>query len=124
MLTFSEKNIQRCCKLTENYWKFTAEVKHLDLEYCGEFETTIHYSSTPMTLLEQSTDVTEAVLNQLKIDNCVHDYTANDILELILDELHIWDAAEAISEFGIFFTYGNGCEGQYYVQLVGNKIVE
>ena len=121
-LNFSKNIVQRC-KLTEKYWKFTAEVKHLDLEYNGQFETFIYYSSTPMTLLEQASPVVESILNQLEVDNCEHDYTANDIFNIIFDEMKVW-GKEAISEFGIHFTYNNGCIGQYYVQFKGTKIVD
>ena len=48
---------------------FSAKIKHLDLQYGGEFETTFYYSEY-MTLEEQVERVLKAVRNQLEIDGC------------------------------------------------------
>lgn len=47
---------------------FSAKIKHLDLQYNGEFETTFHYSED-MTLEECIKRVLNAVQNQLEIDS-------------------------------------------------------
>lgn len=101
---------------------FSAEIKHLDLQYGGEFETTFYYSenSTFEALVER---VLNAVQNQLEIDDCQYDantlsYTAKQLF----NELHFFDdfgKKMAVSETAVFFTKADGSEGQYYIILEG-----
>lgn len=104
---------------------FSAKIKHLDLQYNGEFETTFHYSED-MTLEECIKRVLNAVQNQLEIDSCNYDanilsYTAKQLF----NELHFFDdfgKKMAVSETAVFFTEANGSEGQYYIVLEGVHI--
>ena len=101
---------------------FSAEIKHLDLQYGGEFETTFYYSedSTLEALVER---VLNAVQNQLEIDGCQYDantlsYTAKQLF----NELHFFDdfgKKMAVGETAVFFSEADGSEGQYYIILEG-----
>lgn len=104
---------------------FSAKIKHLDLQYNGEFETTFHYSED-MTLEESVERVLDAIQNQLEVDDCEYDA---DILsyttEQLFAELHFFDdfgRKTAISETAVFFTEADGSEGQYYIILEGVHI--
>lgn len=104
---------------------FSAKIKHLDLQYGGEFETTFHYSEG-MTLEDQVESVLKAVRNQLEIDGCKYDAdTISYTAEQLFNELHFFDdfgKRVAVSETAVFFTEADGSEGQYYIILEGVHI--
>lgn len=115
----------RECKKFEKAGKgylFSAEIKHLDLKYGGEFETTFHRSEA-MPLEEQAEGVLKAIKNQLEIDGCKYDAnTLSCTAENILEELHFFEdfgKNTAISETAVFFNEADGSEGQYYIILEG-----
>jgi hypothetical protein len=101
---------------------FSTKIKHLDLQYNGEFETTFHYSED-MTLEEFVERVLDAVRNQLEIDDCQYDanvlsYTSKQLF----NGLHFFNdfgKKVAVSETAVFFTEADGSEGQYYIILEG-----
>lgn len=104
---------------------FSAEIKHLDLQYDGQFDTIFHYSKD-MTLEDQVEGVLNAVQNQLEVDDCKYDA---DILsyttEQLFNELYFFDVFDkktAVSQTAVFFTEADGSEGQYYIILKGRHI--
>ena len=115
----STQNMIRCL-LVDNCWRFTAEVKHLDLEYDGQFDTFMYYSEIPLSLAEQITGIGDAVFNQLEVDNCICTDTIDDIFERIMADMYI-EKEKANSQTAVFFNYKNGAEGQYYIILKGEK---
>lgn len=104
---------------------FSAKIKHLDLQYGGEFETTFYYSED-MTLEEQVERVLNAVRNQLEIDDCKYDVdTLSYTAKQLFNELHFFDdfgKRAAVSETAVFFTEADESEGQYYIILEGEHI--
>lgn len=104
---------------------FSAKIKHLDLQYGGEFETPFHYSEG-MTLGGIVERVLEAIRNQLEIDGCKYDAdTLSYTAEQLFNELHFFDdfgRRVAVSETAVFFTEADGSEGQYYIILEGVHI--
>lgn len=115
-----------------NEYVFSGEIKRLDLIYGGTFETTFYYSDDANSLITETENILNAVINQLTLDGYYfegRDDFLNTIISTIITDIKtniIFDTdfngnKIAICESSVHPVFEN-IEDEYYIILKGKGV--
>ena len=111
---------------------FSGEIKRLDLVYGGTFETTFYYSDDANSLIIETENILNAIINQLTIDGYYfegQDDFLNTIINTIITDIKtniIFDTdfngnKIVICESGVHLVFEN-MKDEYYIILKGGGV--